>query len=65
MKAPNPMAMIQSMVAQNPQINQMWQMAQQMSQNPNKEQVLQQLAQQKGMSVNEVKQLASKFGINL
>lgn len=65
MKAPNPMAMVQSLVAQNPQLNQMWQMAQQMAQNPNKEQVIQQLAQQKGVSVEQIKQEASKFGINI
>lgn len=65
MKAPNPMAMVQGLVAQNPQLNQMWQMAQQMAQNPNKEQVIQQLAQQKGMSVEEVKNQARQFGINI
>lgn len=65
MKAPNPMAMVQGMVNQNPQFNQMWQMAQQMAQNPNKEQVFQQIAQQKGMSVEEVKNQARKFGINI
>lgn len=57
--------MIQSLINQNPQLNQMWQMAQQMAQNPNKEQVLQQLAQQKGVSVDVLKQEAHKFGINV
>ena len=57
--------MIQSLINQNPQLNQMWQMSQQMAQNPNKEQVLQQLAQQKGVSVDVLKQEAQKFGINV
>ena len=65
MKAPNPMAMIQGMVNQNPQFSQMWQMAKQMARNPNKEQVLQQIAQQKGVSVEVLKQEASKLGINI
>lgn len=49
----------------NPQMEKAWEIAQQMAQNPNKEQIVQQLAQQKGMSVEQVKQEASKFGINL
>lgn len=57
--------MIQSLINQNPQLNNMWQMAQQMAQNPNKEQVIQQIAQQKGMSVEEVKNQARQFGINV
>lgn len=57
--------MIQSLINQNPQLNQMWQMAQQMAQNPNKEQVLQQLAQKKGVSVDVLKQEAHKYGINV
>lgn len=57
--------MIQSLVGQNPQLNSVWQMAQQMGQNPNTEQVIQQLAQQKGMTVEQVKEEAKKFGINL
>ena len=40
-------------------------MAQQMAQNPNKEQVIQQIAQQKGMSIEEVKNQARNFGINI
>lgn len=59
------MAMVQSLIQQNPQVNSMWQMAQQMAQNPNKEQILQQLAQQKGVSIDVLKQEARKFGINV
>lgn len=59
------MAMVQSLIAQNPQANSVWQMAQQMAQNPNKEQVIQQIAQKKGMSVEEVKNQAKQFGINI
>lgn len=63
--ASNPLQMIQSMVQQNPQLSNMWQMAQQMGSNPNKEQVVQQLAQQKGMTVEQVKEEARKYGINI
>ena len=63
--ASNPLQMIQSMVQQNPQLSNIWQMAQQMSLNPNKEQVVQQLAQQKGMTVEQVKKEARKYGINI
>lgn len=63
--ASNPLQMIQSMVQQNPQLSNMWQMAQQMGLNPNKEQVIQQLAQQKGMTVEQVKEEARKYGINI
>lgn len=59
------MAMIQGIINQNPQMSNAWQMAQQMAQNPNKEQVLQQLAQQKGMSVEELKRQARMVGINI
>lgn len=63
--ASNPLQMIQSMVQQNPQLSNMWQMAQQMGLNPDKEQVVQQLAQQKGMTVEQVKEEARKYGINI
>ena len=63
--ASNPLQMIQSIVQQNPQLSNMWQMAQQMGLNPNKEQVVQQLAQQKGMTVEQVKEEARKYGINI
>lgn len=59
------MAMIQGMVNQNPQMASAFQMARQMAQNPNKEQVIQQLAQQKGVSVEEIKKQARMFGINI
>ena len=65
MMAPNKQQMIQSLINQNPQLNNMWQIAQQKAQNPNKEQVIQQIAQQKGMSVEEVKNQARQFGINV
>ena len=59
------MAMVQSLIAQNPQMSSAWQMAQQMAQNPNKEQVIQQLAQQKGVSVDVIKEEARKCGVNI
>lgn len=63
MQAPNKEQMIQSMIAQNPQLSGLWTMARQLGQNPNREQVLQQLAQQKGVSAEQLKQEAIKFGI--
>ena len=65
MMAPNKQQIVQSLISQNPQLNSVWQMAQQMAQNPNKEQVIQQIAQQKGMSIEEVKNQARNFGINI
>lgn len=65
MQAPNKEQMIQSMIAQNPQLSGLWNMARQLGQNPNREQVLQQLAQQKGVSVDTLKNQARNFGINI
>ena len=65
MKAPNKMAMVENLIKQNPQLNNAWQMAQQLSQNTNKQEVINQIAKQKGISSDEVKQMANKFGINI
>ena len=65
MKAPNKMAMVENLIKQNPQLNNAWQMAQQLSQNGNKQEVINQIAKQKGVSVDEVKQMASQFGIKI
>lgn len=65
MKANNPMAMIQNLLSQNPQYRQAWEMAQQLSRNNNKEQVIEQLAKSKGMTVEQVKDFARKNGINI
>ena len=59
------MAMEENLIKQNPQLNNAWQMAQQLSQNGNKQEVINQIAKQKGVSVDEVKQMASQFGINI
>lgn len=59
------MAMVENLIKQNPQLNNAWQMAQQLSQNNNKQEVINQIAKQKGVSVDEVKQMASQFGINI
>lgn len=40
-------------------------MAQQLSRNNNKEQVIEQLAKSKGMTVDQVKDFARKNGINI
>lgn len=65
MKSQNPTQMLNSLVASNPQLKNMLQTASQMAQNPNKEEVIEQLAQQKGCTVDEVKQEARKFGVNI
>lgn len=59
------MAMVENLIKQNPQLNNAWQMAQQLSQNTNKQKVINQIAKQKGISSDEVKQMANKFGINI
>lgn len=59
------MAMVENLIKQNPQLNNAWQIAQQLSQNGNKQEVINQIAKQKGVSVDEVKQMASQFGINV
>ena len=59
------MAMVENLIKQNPQLNNAWQMAQQLSQNNNKQEVINQIAKQKGISYDEVKQMANKFGINI
>lgn len=59
------MAMVENLIKQNPQLNNAWQMAQQLSQNGNKQEVINQIAKQKGVSVDEVKKMASQFGINI
>ena len=59
------MAMVENLIKQNPQLNNAWQMAQQLSQNTNKQEVINQIAKQKGISYDEVKQMANKFGINI
>lgn len=59
------MAMVENLIKQNPQLNNAWQIAQQLSQNNNKQEVINQIAKQKGINVDEVKQMASKIGINI
>ena len=59
------MAMVENLIKQNPQLNNAWQMAQQLSQNNNKQEVINKIAKQKGISCDEVKQMANKFGINI
>ena len=59
------MAMVENLIKQNPQLNNAWQMAQQLSQNTNKQEVINQIAKQKGISSDEVKEMANKFGINI
>lgn len=59
------MAMVESLIKQNPELSNAWQMAQQLSKNNNKQEVINQIAKQKGISCDEVKEMASQFGINV
>nr|MBP3680406.1 hypothetical protein [Clostridia bacterium] len=59
------MAMLENLIRQNSQLNNVWQMAQQLSQNNNKQEVIKQIAQQKGMKVEEVVEMAKSYGINI
>jgi DNA-directed RNA polymerase sigma subunit (sigma70/sigma32) len=59
------MAMVENLIKQNPQLNNAWQMAQQLSQNGNKQEVINQIAKQKGVSVDEVRKMANSYGINI
>lgn len=59
------MAMVENLLKQNPQLNDVWNMAQQLSQNNNKNEVLEQIAKQKGISPDEVREMANSFGINI
>ena len=59
------MAMVESLIKQNPELSNAWQMAQQLSKNNNKQEVINQIAKQKGISCDDVKEMANKFGINI
>ena len=59
------MAMVENLIKQNPQLSNAWQMAQQLSQNTNKQEVINQIAKKKGISCDDVKEMANKFGINI
>lgn len=65
MKAPNKIGMIENLIKKNPQLSNAWQMAQQLSSNTNKEEVVNQIAKQKGITVEDVKQMAKSYGINI
>lgn len=59
------MEMVENLIKQNPQLSNAWQMAQQLSQNTNKQEVINQIAKQKGISCDDVREMANKFGINI
>ena len=59
------MAMVENLIKQNPQLSNAWKMAKQLSQNTNKQEVINQIAKQKGISCDDVKEMANKFGINI
>ena len=57
--------MLQSLLKQNPQLNRTWQLAEQMASNNNKQEVLNQIAQQKGLNINQINEMIKQFGINI
>ena len=68
----NPKAMmkqqINNMIQSNPQARQAWQMAQQMSQNKSPEEkrkIVENLARERGVSLDQLRQMASQFGIQI
>ena len=65
MRSPNKKAMLQSLLKQNPQLNRTWQLAEQMASNNNKQEVLNQIAQQKGLNINQINEMIKQFGINI
>ena len=46
-------------------MNNAWNIAKQLSQNGNKEEILNQIAMQKGININEIKRMAQNFGISI
>lgn len=68
----NPKAMmkqqINTMIQTNPQARQAWQTAQQMSQNKSleeKRKIVENLARERGIPLEQLKQMASQFGIQM
>lgn len=68
----NPKAMmkqqINNMIQTNPQARQAWQTAQQMSQNKSpeqKRQIVENLARERGVPLEQLKQMAQQFGIQI
>lgn len=64
MGSPNPMGMMQQMFGGNPMFQQAMQMAQGKSPEQMQE-VIQNVAKQKNMDTNQLKQMASQFGIKM
>lgn len=61
-------AQINNMIESNPQARQAWQMAQQMSQNKSPEEkrkIVENLARERGVPLEQLKQMASQFGIQM
>lgn len=68
----NPRALMQqqinNMIQTNPQARQAWQTAKQMSQNKSPEEkrkIVENLARERGIPLDQLKQMASQFGIQL
>ena len=57
--------MVENMIKQNPQLSEAWKTAQQLSKSGNKEEIINNIAKQKGMNPEEIKQMISQYGINI
>lgn len=64
MSCKNPQQMVQQMIKKNPNLQVAWNQAQQLA-TGNKEQVIDKICKEKGLSRDQVISEAQKFGINI
>lgn len=64
MSCKNPQQMVQSMIKKNPNLQAAWNQAQQLA-SGNKEEVIDKICKEKGLSRDQVVSEAQKFGINI
>lgn len=64
MSSQNPQLIVQDMIKKNPNLQQVWNQAQNLSQY-NKEQVIEQICKEKGLNKDDVINQARSFGINI
>ena len=60
----NPQQMVQSMIKKNPNLQTAWNQAQQLA-SGNKEEVINKICKEKGLSREQVMSQAQQFGINI
>ena len=64
MSCKNPQQMVQSMIKKNPSLQAAWNQAQQLA-SGNKEEVIEKICKEKGLSREQVVSEAQKLGINI